>query len=228
MTTQMQLPASDRTARKTPLRRLAAIAALAPLLAVGACSGEAPVTADPARGAATTPVATQPTEPTASTTTSATTEAAPTPTAAQPTKRALKVRLEVPTLGHVISVTQVVRNIPWPEGNPVGEEAFEIVGIRVKLAAGDRYTASLSPSQFYLRLGSTDVESTSEFGTTFDKDYGRIVKAAKRGETRSGWLYFKIDHGVSPLVLEYHRPAYQVSTTDKSIDAHVYARKLTD
>ncbi|ADU49294.1 hypothetical protein Intca_2793 [Intrasporangium calvum DSM 43043] len=138
------------------------------------------------------------------------------------------MRLDVPTLGHVITVSRVVRHIPWPEGNPVAEEAFELVGIRVTLAAGDRYTATLSPNQLFLRLGDLDVKPTTEFAKAFGKSYGQVVGTAKRGETKTGWLYFKIDKGVSPLVLEYHRPAYQVSTTDKVIKAQVFARKIID
>ncbi|GAA6524251.1 hypothetical protein [Intrasporangium sp. DVR] len=213
-----------------------------PLLAVGACSGETPLTADPTRRPPTTTA----TETTAPTTTGATTgpttgsttgsttgattaapEATSTPDA-RATRTKVKVRLAVPTLGHVIKVSRVVRNIPWPEGNPVAEEAFELVGIRITLAAGDRYTATLSPSQLFLRLGQIDVKSTTEYAKAFAKSYGPVVEAAKRGETKTGWLYFKIDRGVSPLVLEYHRPAYQVSTTDKTIEAQVYARKLLD
>jgi hypothetical protein len=164
-------------------------------------------------------------EPTSTTTPTA--EATPTANA-KPTRTAVNARLEVPTLGHVIKVTRVVRNIPWPEGNPVSEEAFELVGIRVTLAAGDRYTATVWPSQLSLRNGSTDVRTTTEFAKAFERTYGPVVEAATRGRTKTGWLYFKIDRGVSPLVLQYHRPAYNVSTTDKGIEAHVYARKLVD
>ncbi|MDV3220580.1 hypothetical protein [Intrasporangium sp.] len=229
MTTQTQLTASTRPTRKTRLRGPATAAAVTTFLVLGACSSEAPVTADPTRSATMHATAsTTSSEPPASTTTTATTEPTPTPEAGTPTKRAVKLRIEDAALGHVISVTQVVRNLPWPSGNPIAEDAFEIVGIKVKLEAGDRYTAALSPYHLYLRLGSTDIRSTSEFGTTFDKDYGPMVKPAKRGETKSGWAFFKIEQGVSPLVLEYHRPAYKVSTTGKSIDAKDLVRKLTD
>ncbi|MDC5699067.1 hypothetical protein OO014_17595 [Intrasporangium calvum] len=225
MTTHTQLTASPRSARPNRLRRLASVAALAPLLAVAACSGEAPVTANPTRRPAATAASTS--TPGSTSTTATATETTATPEA-EPTRSKVSVRLEVPTLGHVIKVHRVVRNITWPEGNPVAEEAFELVGIRVTLAAGDRFTATLAPSQLFLRLGDVDVKSTTEFAKAFEKTYGPVVEAAKRGEVKKGWLYFKIDRGVSPLVLEYHRPAYQVSTTDKTIEAHVYSRKLLD
>lgn len=209
------------------MRGLAAGAVLAPLLVLGACSSEAPVTADPTRTQATTaamgttpPSATSSTSPTTSPTT---TETVATPVAAQPTKIPVKVTLKDPVLGHTVTATQVVRNMRWPEGHPVAAESFEIVGVFVKIAAGDRYSAELPPSYLTLKLGSSYARPTTEFG----KDFAKLVKTAKRGETRSGWLIYKIDRDINPLVLMMHRPAYEVSTTDKSIKAQVFEATLT-
>lgn len=220
MTTQKPLTGSPRTARTTRLRSLAAAAVLAPLLALGACSSEAPITADPTRSTGVDAVTSTPTSSaaTSTTTTPTTTPVAP------PTKKAVKVTIKDPTLGHVIQVTEVVRNLPWPAGNPVGQEAFEIVGVKVKLTAGARYSAPLSPSQLSLRLGKTSVPPTSEFGARF----GTLAKTVKREQSGTGWVIFKIEKDVHPLVMLYNRPAYQVSTTDKAIPAKVFPAQLTD
>lgn len=222
MTTEKQLPASTRMARKGRLRRLGATVAVAPLLVLGACSSEAPVTADPTRDQ--TPASTGTTPPTAAATpTPGTTETTTTPVVAQPTKIPVKVTLKDSALGHTITATQVVRNMRWPEGHPVASEAFEIVGVKVKFAAGDRYTAELPPKYVTLKFGNSYARPTSEFGA----DFAKPIKTADRGETRSGWLIYKIDKGASPLGLMFHRPAYQVSTTDKAIKPLVIQATLT-
>lgn len=221
MTTQMQPPARPHIAPRNRLRRLAATAAVAPLLVLGACSSEAPVTADPTREQ--TPASTGTTPPTtAGTSTPEATETTTTPVVAEPTKIPVKVTLKDPALGHTITATQVVRNMRWPEGHPVASEAFEIVGVKVKFAAGDRYTAELPPRYVTLKYGSSYARPTSEFGA----DFATPIKTAKRGETRSGWLIYKIDKGASPIGLMFHRPAYQVSTTDKAIKALVIQATL--
>ncbi|WP_324144986.1 hypothetical protein [Intrasporangium sp.] len=203
------------------LRRLGATVAVAPLLVLGACSSEAPVTADPTRDQ--TAASTGTTPPTTAAPTPETTETTTTPVVAQPTKVPVKVTLKDPALGHTITATQVVRNMRWPKGHPVASEAFEIVGVNVKFAAGDRYTAELPPQYVTLKYGDSYARPTSEFGS----DFAKPIKAAKRGETRSGWLIYKIDKGASPLGLMFHRPAYQVSTTDKAIKALVIQANLT-
>src|SRR5690606_36277198 len=136
----------------------------------------------------------------------------------------VKVTIKDPTLGHEIRVIEVRRNLAWPAGNPVGQEAFELISVKLELTAGDRYSASLSPGQLSLRLGKTAVTPTNELGSR----YGTLVKWVGRGQPRTGWLVFKIEHGVHPLVMQYHRPAYEVSTTDKTIKAAVIPRKLLD
>lgn len=222
MTTEKQLPASPRMARKNRLRRLGATVAVAPILVLGACSSEAPVTADPTR--TQTPASTGTTPP--ATTGSATPDATgttTTPVVAEPTKLPVKVTLKDPVLGHTVTATEVVRNMRWPKGHPVAAEAFEIVGVNVKFAAGDRYTAELPPQYVTLKYGNSYARPTTEFGP----DFAKPIKAAKRGETRSGWLIYKIDKGASPLGLMFHRPAYQVSTTDKAIKALVLQAALT-
>lgn len=222
MTTENQLPASPRMARKNRLRRLGATVAVAPLLVLAACSSEAPVTADPTREQ--TPASTGTTPPTtAATATPEATASTTTPGAAEPTKVPVKVTLKDSVLGHTITATQVVRNMPWPKGHPVASEAFEIVGVYATFTAGDRYSAELPPKYVTLKFGNSYARPTTEFGPI----YAKPVKTAQRGETTRGWLVYKIDKGASPLGLMLHRPAYQVSTTDKAIKALVIQATLT-
>lgn len=228
-----------RATTTTRLRLVAAVGAVIPLLALGACSTEAPVTSGPVGTSSTapdgaTPDATSALEPTPSTTAS---ETAPTPSAtpaatattAKPrTKQsAINAVIRDSDLGHTITATKITRNLPYPAGNPVAASSFEIVGVKVVLRAGTRYSATLSPTMLSLVAADPkqDVKSTKEFDGLFGT---KPLPTAKRGEKQSGWLFFKVDAGTSSaLTLAYHRPAYKVSTTGKSIPARNIGAVLT-
>ncbi len=213
----------------TRLRGLAAATALTPLLVLAACTSEAPVTADPTRAQATTPGASTASPSTGNPSTAApsTTESTPsasTTSVPPPTNVAVKVSITDPILGHTVTATQVRRNMAFPSGHPVASSTFEIVGVYVTLKAGDRYSAPLETSRITLGNGPTYVEPTTEFGPGFAK----LVTDAQRGQTVAGWLIYKLDKDIHPLVLMLHRPAYQVSTTDKAIPSKVFTVKLAD
>src|SRR6478735_508496 len=176
-------PATTRpsTASGARLRRLAVAGLVAPVVALAACSGESPVTADPTAPAGTTPAAT-------STSTTSTTTAAPTtaaPTTAAPAKystRTIKAVIKDPQLGHTITALRISRGLPFPKNQPVGAEAYE----------------------------------------------ANPLLTTKRDDRDRGWVFFKVDKGTTTaLRLAYNRPAYAVSTTDKSIPAKTFSVVLT-
>ena len=212
-------PATTRpsTASGARLRRLAVVALVVPVVALAACSGESPVTADPTAPAA--PAATTTTS-TTTTTTAPTTTAAPATTApAKYSTRTIKAVIKDPELGHTITALRVSRNLPFPKNQPVGAEAFEIVGVKVEFAAGSRYSASLDPKMLTLVAASPkqNVAPTAEFGKAYKAD---PLLTTKRDDRDRGWVFFKVDKGTaSALRLAYNRPAYAVSTTDKNIKA---------
>jgi hypothetical protein len=183
------------------------------------------VTSEPTAGApaGTSAPSTSTTTPEATT---STTSAAPTTPPAFSTKD-LKAVIKDPDLGHTITALKISRNLPFPANQPVGAEAFEIVGVKVQLDAGSRYSATLSPTMISLVATSPPqtVAATAEFG----KAYHAIpLGAAKRGQTERGWLFFKVDRGTSTsLRLQYNRPPYKVSTTDKTIKARMFWVQLT-
>ncbi|KRC92014.1 hypothetical protein ASE25_01125 [Terrabacter sp. Root85] len=199
---------------------------VAPVVALAACSGESPVTADPTARAGTTPAAT-------STSTTSTTTAAPTtaaPTTAAPVKystRTVKAVIKDPQLGHTITAMRVSRGLPFPKNQPVGAEAFEIVGVKVEFAAGSRYSASLDPKMLTLIATNPkqNVAPTAEFGKAYKAD---PLLTTKRDERDRGWVFFKVDKGTTTaLRLAFNRPAYAVSTTDKNIPAKTFSVVLT-
>ena len=224
MKTQTPAPARPQTASGARLRRLAVVGLAAPVLALAACSSEAPVTADPTAGstAGTTPPTSSATS-SASGSTEATTSTAPAQTTYVDTNAVIKD----PTLGHVITATRVARNLTWPAGNPVASQEFEIVGVRVRVQAGDRYSASVDPSMLTLVATSPNqtVSPTAEFSQRWQ---AAPLTKVDRGGTGSGWVFFKVNRGTTTsLRLAFNRPAYQVSTTDKKIDAHNFWVQLT-
>jgi len=134
----------------------------------------------------------------------------------------IKATIQDPDLGHTITATRLARHLRWPSGQPVGAEQFEIVGVRVRVTAGSRYSANVTPSMFSL-VPSTprqNITPTSEFS----QRWGAVpLKPAQRSQTTSGWVFFKVDRGTaSALQLVFNRPAYQVSTTGKTIPAKAF------
>jgi hypothetical protein len=229
MKTSTTASARPSTASGIRLRQLAAVALVAPTVALAACSGEPAVTADPtAPAGATTPV------PTATTSTAApTTSEVPTtsPSTSLPpvtfSSKNIKAVINDPVLGHRITALKLSRGLPFPTNQPVGAEAFEIVGLKVQLQAGSRYSADLEPSM--LSLVAVDpkqnIPPTAEFGKAY-----KVVPltTAKRDDSTKGWVFFKVDRGTtSALRLVFNRPAYQVSTTDKNIPAKSFSVVLS-
>ena len=221
-TTESSLPqspgttASSREATATaerPLRRLAVAGVALSVAALGACTSGSP---DAGPTASVTPSTTA--------STSVPTSSAPTTTTPARVDKAVKVEIKVPTLGHVITATKLSRNIPWPAGNPVAAESFEIVGVQLTVDAGDRFSADVKPTMFTLKPGAAaPVAPTTEFG----KKLGTPLPTAKRAEKKSGWLFFKVDRGSSgTLQLTFNRPAYTVKTTGSSLKAVAYSKPI--
>lgn len=211
-------PARPRATGRT-LRGLAVAVAVAPLLVLAACSGDAPITATtPTAPIGTTSDATGGPSSPSTTTTSTTPE--PSPTTLSP-KGAIKDSV----LGHVITPTKVVVGLPWPGDHPIAEEHFELVGVQVKVQAGTRYSADITPAMFTLKTSAPDVvPATNEFKGALGQELGTV----KRGKTATGWLIFKAEKGTATsLELQYNRPAYDVKTTGKSIKAQTFSVKLT-
>ncbi|NUO35710.1 MAG: hypothetical protein HOQ27_11695, partial [Dermatophilaceae bacterium] len=158
--------ARPSTSTGTRLRRLAVVGLVAPVVALAACSGESPVTADPTAPAGATSSTTGPSEASTSPTpTDTTTTSESAPPVDQMTTKTLTATLKDPELGHTITARRLVRNLSWPSGQPVGAKQFEIVGVWVTLKAGSRYSASVDPSMLSLVAASPaqTVVPTSEF-----------------------------------------------------------------
>ncbi|WP_374970347.1 hypothetical protein [Terrabacter sp. BE26] len=226
MKTSALIPARPSTASGARLRRLATVGLVAPVVALSACSGGSPGAAD---ATASTPASTS--SATSSTTTAPTTAAAAPATTQAPAQRSVSstvnASIKDPTLGHTLTARRVVRNFSWPAGQPVGAKQFEIIGVWVTMQAGSRFSASLDPSMLALVAAkpAQTVTPTTEFG----KRWGATaLKPAKRAQTTSGWVFFKVDRGTgSALRLAFNRPAYQVSTTGKKIPANSFSVVLT-
>jgi len=131
----------------------------------------------------------------------------------------LNAVIKDPDLGHTITATRIARHLKWPSGQPVGAEQFEIVGVRVRFKPGTRYSATLEPSMLSLVAANPKqtVAPTNEFKGLWD---AKELTTATRDKGSSGWVFFKVNRGTTPArALAFNRPAYQVSTTDKSIPA---------
>jgi hypothetical protein len=219
MTTQTHAPSARPTTRSARLRRLVAIGSLTPLLAVAACSGDEPITTQGR-------VSTQSSTADGSTALPTTSASTTTPDEASgPTETALKLEIRDPGLGHVVKPLRMVRNAAWPEGNPVGEESFEIIAVEVEVTTGKRYSASVLPWMFALTTTkNTRVAPTTEFG----KLLGDPLPTVPRNKIRKGWLYYKVDRGSgSAVMLQLKRPEYRISTTGKTVPPAIFSVSLS-
>ena len=221
MKTSTTAPARPSTAFGPRLRTLLAVAVVAPTVALAACSGEPAVTADPTAPAGATTPAPSATTSTAAPTTSDVPTTSPStslPTV-KPSTKVINAVINDPVLGHKITALKLARGLPFPANQPVGAEAFEIVGLKVRLEAGSRYSANLEPGMLSLIAvdPKQNVPPTGEFTKGFKVT---PLVTAKRDDSTKGWIFFKVDRGTtSALRLAYNRPAYEVSTTDKNIPA---------
>ena len=227
--------ARPSTAPGPRLRRLAVVGLLAPIVTLAACSGESAGTAEPTAPAAATPTTSGPSggSTTASPSAPATTSASPTsaaPTTSAPAKystRNIRAVIKDPDLGHTITALRIARNLAIPKNQPVAAQAFEIVGVKVELDAGSRYSASLDPKMLSLVAvkPKQNVPPTAEFGNAYKAE---PLKVTKRDDRDRGWVFFKIDKGTTgELRLVFNRPAYAVSTTAKNIPAKAFSAVLT-
>ncbi|HET7398676.1 MAG TPA: hypothetical protein VFJ94_09155 [Intrasporangium sp.] len=200
-------PTLRRLRRPRRLRQLALLSGVVPLLALAACTGDAP--APSAAG----------TEGAASTTGSATSTSTP-----APTTLATSVELHDPALGHGMTVKRVVRNAPWPATGPAGQDTVELVAVEMEWRVGARYSATIEQGMFTLKGSDpTPAPATQEFQAAYAKLGMPAIATAGRGETKRGWLVFKVEpKGSHPLTLAYNRPAYRVSNTAVDIPAQSF------
>lgn len=189
------------------------------------------MTAAPTPPVGTTPAATgTSTAPSPSTTATSTTTPTMTATTSAPatySTRTIQAVIKDPDLGHAITALRISRNLSFPKNQPVGAEAFEIVGVKVELDAGTRYSASIDPRMLSLIATSPkqNVPPTAEFGKAYKAD---PLQVTRRDERKRGWVFFKVDKGTTgPLRLAFNRPAYAVSTTAKNIPAKTFSVVLT-
>lgn len=220
--------ARPSTASRARWWRLATVGLVAPVVALAACSGESPVAAPAGTGTATgTGTAGDPTSSSTSTsTTPSPTSTTDGPASEQVAYSTIKAVIEDPDLGHTITANRIARHLKWPSGQPVSAQQFEIVGVRLVVQAGSRYSADITPSMFSLVAANP----AQTIKPTFEWKHGwRAIPLApaERSQTSTGWVFFKVDRGTtSSLKLAFNRPAYEVSTTGKNIPAKTFTTVL--
>lgn len=224
MKNSIAAPARPSTASRTRLWRLATVGLVAPVVALAACSGGSTGTTGSTSMAGTAaPSTSSPTTSTAATTSATTADQ-------NPVDRVVYLPIDAtitdPDLGQTITAMRVARHLPWPSGQPVSRKEFEIVGVRVTLKAGSRYSATLDPSMLSLVASSPaqTVMPTTEFGNRWS---ATPLATAGRSQATTGWVFFKVDRGTSStLKLVFNRPAYDVSTTGKKFPAKTFSVDL--
>lgn len=206
------------------LRALPVAIALAPLLALGACTGDTASTTSAGPGATSPPSATSAGSTQSASGSAAGSQAATPPPS--PTTLAGGPAVTDPALGHRITVKRVVRNAssPSPGATPAAPQPFELVAVQLEWRAGPRYSATIEPGMFSLKGGdAAPTPATAEFQAAYGRRGMPALTTAQRGQTKLGWLVFKVEPtGAHPLTLVYTRPAYRVSNTSATFPAQAF------
>lgn len=210
----------------------AALVALAGCTGGGAAVGGAASSTDQAATSALTSTSTPPaSQPGTSSSTRPGTPSATTPTIpAGPTATvAVHASISDPALGHVITVRQVQRGWPWPQGETVAAGLFELVAVQMTWQAGTAYTASLSPDMFTLGSGSRlpNLVDPVINPTLVAHSLPILPASLPYGKTATGWLVFKIEPiGAKKLSLIYTRPK-TVVTGGETIPSKTFTAPLS-
>jgi len=207
-----------------------AIVPAAVILLAGCASGSGADTPSSSGTAAVADATSAPETSTSSTTTAtpttSTASAASTPTAVPTTFTDVNQTINDPDLKYSITVKKIARSLPWPAGYRASAQAYELVGVEMTWTPSKDYTIPIRKQDFSINTGS-------QFPNTVDPIVNETVKAAgwtllpdqvDKGDAVTGWLVFKVDPRDAPkMVLDYMRPAVQVSGSRTSFPAKTFS-----
>jgi hypothetical protein len=217
-----------------------AVVPAAVILLAGCASGSGadtpgPTGAQPLGDAVTAPGTASDTSATSATsaapTTSATAGAPPTDVATAFPTTFLDVNQTIndPDLKDSITVKRLARALPWPAGYKASAEAYELVGVEMTWTPSKDYTIPIRKQDFAVNTGS-------QFANTVEPLVNDAAKAAgwallpdqvDKGDPVTGWLIFKVDPKNPPkMVLDYTRPAVQISGSRTSFPAKTFSAGL--
>ncbi len=129
-------------------------------------------------------------------------------------------------LGHKITVSRVLRTLPWPAGYQATSATFELVAVEMTLTPSATYIAPL-------RVQDISISTGSPLPSRPDTIDDTMLQAAKltllpaevaTGKTATGWVVFRIDpKGAPKLTLTYTRPKSQVTDTGQVFDSKAFS-----
>ena len=208
-----------------------AIVPAAVILLAGCASGSGAETPTSSGAGAVVDATTAPeTSSSSSTTTPAPTTSSATatdiPTAIPTTFTDVNQTINDPDIKYSITVKKIARSLPWPAGYRASAQAYELVGVEMTWTPSKDYTIPIRKQDFSINTGS-------QFPNTVDPIVNETVKAAgwtllpdqvDKGDAVTGWLVFKVDPRNAPkMVLDYMRPAVQVSGSRTSFPAKTFS-----
>lgn len=134
-----------------------------------------------------------------------------------------------PDLKESVTVTRIARQLPWPNGYKASALAYELVAVEMTWTPSKSYTIPIRKQDF-------DISTGSQFPAKPDPVVDEALKAAgwtllpdqvATGDPVTGWVVFKVDPKDAPsMVLEYTRPAAQVSGGGASFPAKTFSIRL--
>lgn len=167
--------------------------------------------------------------PTTTAPTSTTTTTNPVPTSIPTTLTDVNQTIDDGDLKEGITVKRIARQLPWPDGYKASAQAYELCAVEMTWTPSKSYTIPIRRQDFSINTGS-------QFPNQPDPVVNETLKAAgwvllpdqvSSGDAVTGWVVFKVDPRDAPsLVLDYTRPATQVSGGGTSFPAKTFSVRL--
>jgi hypothetical protein len=160
-------------------------------------------------------------------TTSTTSEASP--TALPTTFTAIDQTQADPDLKESVTVTRIARALPWPAGYKASAQAYELVAVEMTWTPSTAFTIPIRKQDFRITTGSQFPSQPEAIvnETLKGNGWAQLPDELATGSPVTGWMVFKVDPRNAPsMVLDYNRPAAQVSGGGSSFPAKTFNFRL--
>lgn len=132
-------------------------------------------------------------------------------------------------LGHQVTVSRILRALPWPDGYTASSEAYELVAVELTLTASTTFKAPLRTQDLSVTTGSAypGRPDTIDNAMLQAANLTLLPAQVEAGKSAKGWIVFRVDPQNAPkLTLTYTRPASKVTDTGQVFGSKVFTTDI--
>lgn len=132
-------------------------------------------------------------------------------------------------LGHQVTVSRILRALPWPDGYTASSEAYELVAVELTLTASTTFKAPLRAQDLSVTTGSAypGRPDTIDNAMLRAANLALLPAQVETDKSAKGWIVFRVDPRNAPkLTLTYTRPASKVTDTGQVFGSKVFTTDL--